>query len=80
MERTAFLLNLTPVVLIVTWLINDPFTISKVAQKVIQLFFSFTIYFIKTSIKSHCYLNLWLPKPIFQYSLLLNQWPYATDM
>jgi hypothetical protein len=27
---------------------------------------------------SHCYLNLWLPKPIFQHSLLLNLWPYAT--
>jgi hypothetical protein len=80
MDHTAFLLNFTPVVLIVTWLINDPFTISRVAQKVMQLFFSFTIYFIKTSNKSHCYLNLWLPKPICQHSLLLNPWPYATEM
>jgi hypothetical protein len=44
------------------------------------IFFSFTIYFIKTSNVSRCYLNLWLPKPIFQHSLLLNLWPYATKM
>jgi hypothetical protein len=25
---------------------------------------------------SHCYLNLWLPKHIFKYSLL-NLWPYG---
>jgi hypothetical protein len=29
---------------------------------------------------SHCYLNLWLPKHIFQHSLLLNLWPYATKI
>jgi hypothetical protein len=29
---------------------------------------------------SHCYLNLWLPKPIFQRSLLLNLWSYPTEM
>jgi hypothetical protein len=29
---------------------------------------------------SHCYPNLWLPKPIFQHSLVLNLWPYATEM
>jgi hypothetical protein len=29
---------------------------------------------------SHSYLNLWLPKPIFQHNVLLNLWPYATEM
>jgi hypothetical protein len=29
---------------------------------------------------SHCYLNLWLPTLIFQHSLLLNLWPYTTEM
>jgi hypothetical protein len=53
----------------------------KGAQKVMQhIFFSFTIDFIKTSNMSHRYMNLWLPKPIFQHSLLLNFWPYATEM
>jgi hypothetical protein len=28
---------------------------------------------------SHCYLNLWLLKLVFQHSLL-NLWPYATEM
>jgi hypothetical protein len=45
-----------------------------------HFFLSFTIYFIKTSNLSHCYLNLWLPKPIFQHSLLLNPWPYTIAM
>jgi hypothetical protein len=44
-----------------------------------QFFFSFTIYFIKTSNMSHCYLNLRLPRPIFRHSLL-NLWPYAPEM
>jgi hypothetical protein len=43
-------------------------------------FFSFTIYFIKTSIMSHRYMNLRLPKPIFQHkiwwSLLLLLYKY----
>jgi hypothetical protein len=43
-------------------------------------FFSFTIYFIKISNTSHWYLNLWLPKPIFQHSLLLNLRSYSTEM
>jgi hypothetical protein len=38
-----------------------------------------TIYLIKTSNMSHWYLNLWLPKYIFQHSLL-NLRPYATEM
>ena len=51
------------------------------AQKVMQhIFFSFTIAFIKTLNISHHYMNLWLPKSIFQHSLLLNLWPYATEM
>ena len=29
---------------------------------------------------SHNYNNLWLPNPIFQHGLLLNLWPYATEM
>jgi hypothetical protein len=54
---------------------------TRYAQKVMQhIFFSFTIDFIKTSNMSHHYMNLWLPKPIFQCSLLLNLWPYATEM
>jgi hypothetical protein len=62
----------------VTW--NESLYYMRVAQKVIHFFFSFAIYFMKISNMLHCYLNLWLPKPIFQHSLLLNLWPYATDM
>jgi hypothetical protein len=29
---------------------------------------------------SHCYLNPWLLKPIFQHRLLLNIWPDATQI
>jgi hypothetical protein len=41
------------------------------------IFLSFTVCFIETSNMSHCYLNLWLPEPIFQPSLLINVWPYS---
>jgi hypothetical protein len=50
------------------------------AQKVTQhILFSFTVDLIKTSNMSHHYKNLWLPKPIFQHSLLLNLWPYTAE-
>jgi hypothetical protein len=51
------------------------------AQKVMQhIFFLIHNDFIKTLNMSHHYMNLWLPKSIFQHNLLLNLWPYATEM
>jgi hypothetical protein len=46
--------------------------VGRSESKATILFLSFTICFIKTSNMSHCYLKLWLPKPIFQHSVLLN--------